>query len=249
MELEGQLDARAMIDSLNGWWALAGVDGAVADCPVDWLALDAPKPSAKLADKAPLQQPPPMPKSTDWPVTMEALRSAIHSGATVPGNNFGKTHIVSTGPAQAQVMIISDLPDPDEGPAALLGSGSSGRLLARMMAAIGFSLAQCHWAALATTIPVTGELPEDELPKLAAFMRHQIGLVAPDSLLLLGSAACRALLGQDMMSARLELRYFNHDGRTMAAMATYHPRTLMARPTLKAQAWRDLQMFAKRDGQ
>jgi uracil-DNA glycosylase len=92
-------------------------------------------------------------------------------------------------------------------------------------------------------------VPENELPGLAAFMRHQIGLVAPDALLLLGSKVSKALLGLDLMKARQELRYFNHDGRTMAAMATYHPRLLMARPTLKAQAWRDLQMFAKRDVQ
>ena len=36
------------------------------------------------------------------------------------------------------------------------------------------------------------------------------------------------------------------NGRNIAALTTFHPRTLIARPAMKAQAWRDLQMFAKR---
>lgn len=46
------------------------------------------------------------------------------------------------------------------------------------------------------------------------------------------------------MDARGRLHDFNHDGGKLAAVATYHPRTLIARPALKAQAWQDLQMLA-----
>jgi uracil-DNA glycosylase len=141
MELGGQLEARAMIDSLNGWWSLAGVDGAVADRPVDWLALDAPKEAVALPLQEQFQNAPPSagptPQQSDWPDSILSLRQAIGDGVTLPGNGFGRAHIVSTGPAQARVMIISDLPDADESAAAELGSGSSGRMLRPWMSVTG----------------------------------------------------------------------------------------------------------------
>jgi DNA polymerase len=116
-----------------------------------------------------------------------------------------------------------------------------------MLAAIGINIADCYRTWLATTVPATGELPDHILPELGHYMRHQIGLIKPTSLILLGSSACKALLDADLMNARAELRNVNDDGRNIAALTTFHPRTLIARPAMKAQAWRDLQMFAKRD--
>jgi DNA polymerase len=77
-------------------------------------------------------------------------------------------------------------------------------------------------------------------------MQHQIKLIKPKSLMILGSAACKALLGEELMHARAELRYIHHEGLNLPTMATFHPRTLIARPAMKKQAWRDLQIFAKK---
>jgi hypothetical protein len=49
------------------------------------------------------------------------------------------------------------------------------------------------------------------------------------------------------MKARAELQNIHHDGRDISALVTFHPRKIIARPSMKAQAWKDLQMFAKRD--
>ena len=95
-------------------------------------------------------------------------------------------------------------------------------------------------------MPSTAEVPENDLSELAAFMLHQIQLIRPASLVLLGSAACKALLGQELMQARAELRNVEHDGLNVPTLVTFHPRTLIARPAMKKQAWRDLQMFAQR---
>ena len=85
-----------------------------------------------------------------------------------------------------------------------LGSGATGILLTRMLAAIDIKLPDCYWTALATTIPPTGDVPENALPELAEFVRHQIGLLRPNRwIVLLGSSAtCKALLGEELMKAR-----------------------------------------------
>ena len=251
MEPQGQIAASRLIESLNGWWELAGVDAAVGETPVNWLELEAKQTVAEIApitmpaDKA---MPPfaPTKPAPDWPLDIDTLTAMVTNGVAVPGNDFGTRFVAPVGPATSEVMIISDLPDQDELVAGTLGSGATGMFLARMLAAIDVKLSNCYWTALATTVPPTGEIPENELPSLAEFAHHQIGLVKPKYLILLGSTACRALLDEELMKARAELQNINHDGSNMAVLTTFHPRTLIARPAMKAQAWKDLQMFAKR---
>lgn len=248
MDDQGPIAASDMIDSLNGWWELAGVDSAVSDISVDWLALDTkpePASSPPIIEKT-------HPETTakpkvEWPQDIDALRLALSEQVALPGNSYGSRPVTSIGPSSCDVMVVSDLPDSDELTAGKLGSGASGVLLERMLTAIGVNLAHCYWTSLASTIPATGELPDADIPELAGFLRHQIGLIKPNNIISLGSSASKALLGLDLMEARQNLRHFNHDGGKVAVLTTFHPRTLIARPQMKSQAWKDLQMFAKRD--
>jgi uracil-DNA glycosylase family 4 len=251
MEQQGQLATSRMVESLTGWWELAGVDAAVGEMPVDWLVIDAKAEAVEVPVVSPMvakdiSPSTPAKPAIDWPSDIETLKAMIASGASLPGNRFGTSFVAPVGPAHCDVMVISDLPDQDELRAGILGSAATGALLTRMLAAVGLDLANCYWTALATTIPPTGEVPENALKELADFSRHQIGLARPTSLILLGSSACKALLGEELMKARAELRNINHDGSNMTVLTTFHPRTLIARPAMKAQAWKDLQMFARR---
>ena len=248
MDQQGQFAASDMIESLTSWWELAGVDMAVGDEAVDWLALDAkPEVVAPAPVKQAPQQEVPLAAKAEWPQDIEVLRKMIADGAALPGNAFGNRAVAPVGPGNAKLMLISDLPDGDELATGKLGSGATGKLFERMLAAIGVDLSECYWTMLATTIPATGELPDAVLPELAAFVRHQVHLVEPENIIMLGSSACRALLGLELMEARGNLRNFNHNGGKKAVLTTFHPRTLIARPQMKAQVWKDLQMFVKKD--
>ena len=248
MDQQGQFAASKMIESLTSWWELAGVDAAVGDKAVDWLALDA---KSEVVAPAPVkqatQQQIPLEAKAEWPQDIEVLRKMIADGAALPGNAFGNLPVAPVGPGNAKLMLVSDLPDGDELAAGKLGRGATVKLFERMLAAIGVNLNDCYWTTLATTVPATGELPDAILPELAAFVRHQINLVDPENIIMLGSSACRALLGLELMEARGNLRDFNHDGGKKAVVTTFHPRTLIARPQMKGQAWKDLQMFVKKD--
>jgi uracil-DNA glycosylase len=249
MDERGQFATSHILESLNGWWQLAGVDCAVGDEAVDWLNLDIRPdiPAPVAPPKTAMPMPVAIHAQIEWPRDIASLRMMIAGGDALPGNAFSKRPVAPAGPDQADIMVISDRPDDDELASSMLGSGATGILLTRMLAAIGIRLDQCYWTALATTIPAAGDVPENALADLASFARFQIGLVQPKSIILLGSSACKALLDEDMMKARRDLRVFNHNDRNMAVLTTFHPRTLIARPQMKGQAWKDLQMFAKRD--
>ncbi|MFN3620237.1 uracil-DNA glycosylase family protein [Sphingorhabdus sp.] len=249
MDKRGDIAALAVVESLTSWWQQAGLDSAVGETSVNWLSdNDVPNGAQPSVVVAASQGPTdtPVAPAIAWPSDTKTLSEMVMTGAALPGNAFGPVRFAPTGPDNCQVMIISDLPDiVDAGQASATASANTA-LLGQMMSAIGIDVADCCRTWLATTIPPTGEVPEHALTELAAFMRHQIKLVRPKSVLILGSAACKALLNEELMNARAELRNINHDGLNITTLTTFHPRTLIARPAMKMQAWRDLQMFAKR---
>ena len=225
------LQAASYID----WWKLAGADYQVDTLPVNWLQDNHNVAVAPMLADVIL---------TTQPVQ---AKSPIPSEENPPGYDYGGKQAIPIGDKSARLMIVSDLPDPEDIAAGLLGEGPSGKLLRKMIAAIGTEFSDCYFTALAHSRPATGDIPDTDLPALAAFALHQIALVKPEMVLILGSVACQALLGAELMTARGNLHYFNHDGQKVSVIVTFHPRTLLARPILKAQAWKDLQMLNFKD--
>lgn len=242
--------------SLIGWWTMAGADYDVAHDAVNWLApetrgpppIEPPRPRAPVQSQSSDSRPiaPRQDNVTSWPQSLEALKTALAQDTSLPGNGYGGKSALPAGPERARLMIVCDLPDADEIMAGKLSHGASGRLLENIIKAAGYDLAHCYITALATTRPGIGELPEGAAPQLAPFMLHQIGLVQPEQVLLLGTAACRALLNADLMSSRGRLENINYNGKELSTIATFHPRTLLAQPMLKAQVWKDLRMLIKK---
>ena len=250
MGVRGEITAFNVVESLTGWWELAGLDAAVSETSVNWLAEELPSnnpippmktsatPEIRSASTAP---------SVAWPEDISSLRELVAHGAPLPGNGYGPLRYAPIGPDSCDIMIVSDLPD-------IIGSSdtsseANAALLRRMMGAIGIESSDCYCTWMATSMPSTAEVPEYDFPELAAFVMHQIKLIRPKSVVILGASACKALLSENLMNARAELRNINHDGLNIAVLATFHPRTLVARPAMKAEAWRDLQMFGKRQVQ
>ena len=246
MEDQGKNTTFAVVESLSGWWELAGVDSAVHDNTENLLArdtVDASPAMPTLTNTKKKQAELPVAPAIIWPSDIATLRVMVANGAPLPGNAYGPIRFPPIGPDSCDVMVVSDLPDILDRCDMHMSSNAS--LFHRMLAAIGVETAQSYCTWLATSMPSTGEVPEKDLPDLAAFMLHQIKLIRPKSLVILGSAASKALLGDELMHSRAELRYVHEDGLNLPTLVTFHPRTLIARPAMKKQAWRDLQIFAK----
>jgi uracil-DNA glycosylase len=246
------LQAASIID----WWKTAGVDYQTSDQPFNWLqdndnnALISMSANTAVAPLDKTKNPlPKIPQSvsSDWPVQISVLVTELASGANLPGNRYGGKSAAPVGGCEAKLMIISDLPDNEDIDNGELGRGPSGKLLQQMLAVTGENFADCYLTALAHSRPATGDIPQADLPDLAEFALHQMKLVNPDMVLILGSVACQALLNAELMTARGSLHYFNHNGQKVSAIVSFHPRTLLARPILKAQAWKDLQMLKIKD--
>ena len=246
---------KILADSIIAWWRDAGVDYLCGDDPMSWLddaaevSEPAPAPVARAtaSAKTPLAAPAKLAPTIAWPAEFEGLMAAISSDSALPGNAYGRQIAAPISIPEPELMVIYDLPEEADIAAGQLGNGPTGQLLKAMFGACGYLSGQVHITALAHSRSASGALPPADLPLLAKFAQHQISLVRPQRMLLLGTAVSTALTGQELMAARAGLPDFNQDGRTMATVATFHPRTLLARPILKAQAWQDLQAIVKKD--
>ena len=244
-----------LAESALAWWRDAGVEYVSDSEAMNWLAAVAPAPRREEVPKvieqvrraAVAPSIAPAAKLAEWPSDLAALKAAIAGGAALPGCGYGSRTVAPTGEAGAVAMVIGDFPEQDDVASGIYGSSVVGRLTENILLAAQILPDFVYKTALAHSIPAAASLPKADLPALAAFVRHQIALVQPKIIILFGSAACEALLSQELMKARGNLLYINQDDRKTVAIATFHPRTLMAQPQLKAQAWRDLQMLARKD--
>lgn len=215
------------------WWRDAGVDVLVEDEARDWLARALPQRS--VAEEAPVATETPLPE------TLEAFL-AYRLGDEVPDAKWG-ARIAPTGQAGAELMILLDQPEAEDATNGNLLSGAEGRLLDRMLAAIGQARDSVFLATVAVARPVSGTIPSEIEARLGELSRHLVALVKPRKLLLLGAAASRAGAGPDYSGARGRLRRVKDADDQMVMIASYHPRFLMERPAAKAEAWKHLQLL------
>lgn len=223
------------LQSVLGWWQLAGVDVTVDDAPRRWLrARTAPASAPTLP--APAADGP-----AQLPDTLAALVAWLASPDTLPqlsGPRFGPV-----GAAASGLMLLTDMPEPEDGAQDELLSGTTGRLLDNMLAAIGRDRASAYIASLAPARPATG-LPDPALQaELGRIARHHVALAAPRVLLLLGDATTRAFTGMSLAEGRGSIHAINLDRGTVPAIATFHPRFLLKQPACKADAWADLRLM------
>ncbi|MEG8021860.1 uracil-DNA glycosylase [Sphingomonas aerolata] len=244
MGADQTIDWRNAAVSVLDWWHDAGVDMLVDDAPRDWFA--APEPLV-IAPSAPAGVPvaPPVAVAT-MPLSLTEFL-AWRTGADVPEAGWNGISLAAEGPADATVMVLADCPDRDDGTdnggAGQLLSGASGRLLDRMLAAIGLTRSEVHVAAVCAKRPTAGRIQREVEDRLAEIAKHHIELVAPKRLLLLGNAASRAILGMELQAARGRLHGISHKVGEAGVVASFHPRFLIEKPAAKAEAWKDLQML------
>jgi uracil-DNA glycosylase family 4 len=230
------MDVRAGALSAIGWWLEAGVDTMVDEAPRDWLRAVPP------AAPAPMPATPVLvPEPDPLPATIAAMHARLLDPALIP--SAPGAALAPVGDTASGLMLLADMPEPDDAAAGQLLSGDAGRLLDRMLGAIGRDRASAYIATMAPVRPAGGRVPPALADELARLALHHVALAQPRMLLLLGDGPCRALLGIGLAEARGRIHDLNHRGGTVAAVATFPPRYLLREQGAKAKAWQDLRLL------
>lgn len=215
--------------SALGWWLGAGVDVLVDEAPRNWM-----KPAQATAPAVPA------PETPTLPTDLAAFQAWL-TGAELPSGPGAR--VPPAGDPAAGLMILADMPEAGDAAAGMLLGGEAGILFDRMLAAIQRDRASIYLASVSPTHFPTGRVAVPALEALTHIVRRHVALAAPKMLLLLGDAPSVALLGQPMARARGRLHKINHDGVTVTAVASFHPRFLLQRPAAKTEAWADLRLM------
>ncbi len=153
--------------------------------------------------------------------------------------------VIGDGNPQARLMIVGEAPGAEEDRQGLPFVGPAGRLLDRMLAAIGLDRSAVYITNMLPWRPPGNRSPTaEELAICQPFLERQIELIQPRILVLVGGIAAKALLNRREGITRLRGQWFPFatprlEG-TVQATATFHPAYLLRTPSAKREVWRDL---------
>lgn len=255
------------LEALLAFYREAGVDVAVTDAAPDHFAAPPPTPPAtprrlpeQRAEARPAAAPVPAVPDEGQAMrarelarsaaTLEELREAL---AAFDGCNLKLTArnlVFADGNPLAPLMFVGEAPGQEEDRAGLPFVGRSGKLLDRMMAAIGLDRTGAYIANTVPWRPPGNRTPTPmETEICRPFIERQIELVNPKVLVTLGNPSTKLLLEGAEGILRLRGRwqtYRTAGGVEIAALPTLHPAYLLRNPAHKKLAWRDfLEIRAK----
>jgi DNA polymerase len=157
---------------------------------------------------------------------------------TVPGQG---------NPMDPDVMFVGEAPGAEEDAQGLAFVGAAGQLLTRMIAAMGYTREQVFIANICKCRPPNNRPPEpDEMRACLPYLRAQIAIIRPKTLVALGGTAGHALLETEAGISRLRGHWTRYQG--IPLMPTFHPSYLLRMPMAKHQSWDDLQAVLKHLG-
>jgi DNA polymerase len=258
--------------ALLAFYLEAGVDAVLEEEPVNRLLEphDAGEPADRGGAAAVMEAPPPRPRAlplspppprahTVAPpapdaavmaareaarraASLEALREILERFDGCALKNTATRLVFADGNPQARVMFVGEAPGREEDLEGLPFVGRSGKLLDRMMAAIGLDRRSAYIANIVPWRPPGNRTPTPQEAAICLpFTQRQIELADPDVLVCLGGPAAAALLGVRDGILKTRGRWFTyHTGtREIRAIATFHPAYLLRQPLQKRLAWRD----------
>jgi uracil-DNA glycosylase len=264
-------DGAPNVRQLLAFYLEAGVDCALNDEPVNRLS----DPDAAPVERpAPPPQPPqqirampaarPLAPAEAPPTADAAIASAREAARTAPTlealrelmEKFDGCALKSTatrlvfadGNPEARVMFVGEAPGRDEDIEGLPFVGRSGKLLDRMIGAIGLDRSSAYIANVIPWRPPGNRTPTPQETQICLpFIQRQIELVNPDVLVTLGNPSTQTLLSTREGIMRTRGKWFDYDTgtRVIRALATFHPAYLLRSPAYKRMSWLDLRAIAK----
>jgi len=257
--------ARELID----FYLESGVDALVGEEPVDRFAAEASPaapnrapqaavlpPDLELKGRTPPRAAPPAPDEATMAArqaaksakTLDELRAILDKFDGCALRATATQLVFADGNCQARLMLVGEAPGREEDIEGLPFVGRSGKLLDRMLAAIGIDRTSVYIANIVPWRPPGNRTPTPQESQICLpFILRQIELADPDILVCLGGPSAQTLLGTKEGITKTRGRWFtfNTGKREIRAMPTFHPAFLLRSPLQKRFAWRDFLAIKK----
>ena len=157
------------------------------------------------------------------------------------------TNIVfSDGNPKSKIMLVGEAPGANEDKEGLPFVGRAGALLDKMLAAINLNRKKVYISNIINFRPPDNRRPTDEeIKRYLPFISKHIEIINPKILVLLGSTAMNALIGNEVVISKMRGKWIEKKfgNCKTSVIITFHPAFLMRQPAQKKMAWIDLKMI------
>ncbi len=152
-----------------------------------------------------------------------------------------RTQVVfGVGNPNADLVFVGEAPGADEDRLGEPFVGRAGKLLTKMIEAMGFTREQIYICNVIKCRPPENRNPEpDEVQTCEPFLKAQLAIIKPKVIIALGRFACQCLLRTTETMSDIRGNWQQYEG--IAIMPTFHPAYLLRSPSKKKEVWEDLQ--------
>lgn len=227
------------------WLADSGADEAIEAAPRDRFATPEPTPTPSTPT---IHADTPLAQATAAAQACQSIAELAEAVAGFDGcalKRTAKNTVFADGDPEADLMLIGEAPGADEDRTGVPFVGAAGRLLDRMLAAIGRDRSSAYITNIVFWRPPGNRNPTpEEIALCLPFVERHVALANPRALAFVGGVAAKTQLERSEGITRLRGRWFNYAPAGMAqpipAIALYHPAYLLRQPARKKEAWHDL---------
>ena len=184
--------------------------------------------------------------TADKVVNLERLKKSISNLKNCSLKSSASNMVFSDGNPKSKIMLIGEAPGSNEDQEGLPFVGRAGTLLDKMLASISLDRKSVYISNIINYRPPENRRPTDEeMNRYLPFIKKHIEIIDPKILILLGSTAMNALIGNDVVISKVRGQWIEREfGKCKTSViVTFHPAFLMRQPTQKKLAWIDLKMI------
>jgi DNA polymerase len=176
--------------------------------------------------------------------TLEEIREELGECDRCPLDRTRTRLVFGIGNPHARIVFVGEAPGRDEDLQGEPFVGEAGKLLTRIIQAMGFERSEVYICnVLKCRPPVNRDPLPIEVEACSPFMLRQIKAVKPEVVVALGKFAAQTLLQTKEIISRLRGRF--HDYHGIPLMPTFHPSALLRDPAKKREVWEDMQQVMK----
>ena len=184
--------------------------------------------------------------SADKAENLERLKKSIVAIKNCTLKNTATNLVFSDGNPKSKIMLIGEAPGANEDQEGLPFVGRAGALLDKMLASINLNRKNVYISNIINYRPPENRRPTDEeVNRYLPFIKKHIEIINPKILVLLGSTAMNALIGNDVVISKARGKWIDKEFGSCktSIIITFHPAFLMRQPAQKKMAWIDLKMI------
>ena len=184
--------------------------------------------------------------SVDKTDSLEKLKKIISDIKNCSLKSSATNMVFSDGNPKSKIMIIGEAPGSNEDQEGLPFVGRAGTLLDKMLASINLDRKNVYISNIINYRPPENRRPTDEeIKRYLPFITKHIEIINPKILVLLGSTAMNALIGNEVVISKMRGKWIEKKFGSCktSVIVTFHPAFLMRQPAQKKMAWIDLKMI------